>query len=119
MKTNVERMYLESLENAMGQIKFPEAQTQINKFTGRSYRRLNQLILIAKQRELNSKSNEWVSKEQLEELGLKIKEKEFGTQLFSFKLKDKDNSNLKEKVYSYYTVYNLEQLEQINTRKAS
>ena len=68
MKTNVERMYLESLENAMGQFKFPEAQTQINKVTGRSYRRLNQLILIAKQRELNSKSNQWVSKEQLEEL---------------------------------------------------
>ena len=42
MKTNVERMYLESLENAMGQIKFLEAQTQINKVTGRSYRRLNQ-----------------------------------------------------------------------------
>ena len=47
MKTNVERMYLESLENAMGQIKFPETQAQINKVTGRSYRRLNQLILIA------------------------------------------------------------------------
>ena len=86
MKTNVERMYLESLENAMGQIKFPEAQTQINKVTERSYRRLNQLILIAKQRELNSKSNEWFSKEQLEELGLKVKEKEFGTQLFSIEV---------------------------------
>ena len=86
MKTNVERMYLESLENAMGQIKFLEAQTQINKVTGRSYRRLNQLILIAKQRELNSKSNEWFSKEQLEELGLKVKEKEFGTQLFSIEV---------------------------------
>ena len=119
MKTNVERMYLESLEVAMGQIKFPEAQTQINKVTGRSYRRLNQLILIAKQRELNSKSNEWVSKEQLEELGLKVKKDIFGTQLFSYKLKDIENSNLKEKVYSYYTVYNLEQLEQINNKKAS
>ena len=86
MKTNVERMYLESLENAMGQIKFPEAQTQINKVTERNYRRLNQLILIAKQRELNSKSNEWFSKEQLEELGLKVKEKEFGTQLFSIEV---------------------------------
>ena len=86
MKTNVERMYLESLEVAMGQIKFLEAQAQINKVTGRSYRRLNQLILIAKQRELNSKSNEWFSKEQLEELGLKVKEKEFGTQLFSIEV---------------------------------
>ena len=28
MKTNVERMYLESLENAMGQIKFPEIRLQ-------------------------------------------------------------------------------------------
>ena len=27
--------------------------------------------------------------------------------------------SLKEKVYSYYTVYNLEQLEQINNKKAS
>ena len=86
MKTNVERMYLESLENAMGQFKFPQAQTQKNKGTGRRYRRLNQIILIAKQRELNSKSNEWFSKEQLEELGLKVKEKEFGTQLFSIEV---------------------------------
>ena len=99
MKTNVERMYLESLENAMGQIKFPEAQTQINKVTGRSYRRLNQLILIAKQRELNSKSNEWVSKEQLEELGLKVKEKEFGTQLFSFRSEQLAVKNGFEVVY--------------------
>ena len=113
MKTNVERMYIESLEVAMGQIKFLEAQAQINKGTGRSYRRLNQLILIAKQRELNSKSNEWVSKDQLDEQGLKVKKDIFGTQLFSYKLKDIENSNLKEKVYSYYTVYNLEQLERI------
>ena len=119
MKTNVERMYLESLENAMGQIKLPESQAQINKVTGRSYKKLNQLILVAKQRELNSKSNDWVSKEQLQELALRVKEGHFGSQLFSYKLKDIENSNLKEKVYSYYTVYNLEQLEEINTRKAS
>ena len=116
MKTNVERMYLESLENAMGQIKLPESQAQINKVTGRSYKKLNQLILVAKQRELNSKSNEWVSKEQLQELALRVKEGHFGSQLFSYKLKDIENSNLKEKVYSYYTVYNLEQLEQINNK---
>ena len=87
MKTNVERMYLESLENAMGQIKLPESQAQINKVTGRSYKKLNQLILVAKQRELNSKSNEWVSKEQLQELALRVKEGHFGSQLFSYKLK--------------------------------
>lgn len=113
MKTNsVERMYIESLETAMSHIKLPEQQVQVNKLTGRSYKKLNQLILVAKQTELKSKSNEWISKEQLEESGYKIKEGEhFGTQLFSYKLKDSENG--KVKTYSYYTVYNLEQLEEI------
>lgn len=109
MKT-VERVYLESLENAMNHIKLPESQVQVNQVTKREYKKLNQLILVAKQSELKSKSNQWVSKEQLEELGLKVKEGQFGTQLFSFKLKDTED-NKKTKTYSYYTVYNSEQLE--------
>jgi antirestriction protein ArdC len=110
MKTYVERMYIEALEVAMSHIKLSEQKVQINKITERNYRRLNQLILVAKQTELQSKSNEWISKEQLAESGYKIKEGEhFGTQLFSYKLKDSENG--KVKTYSYYTVYNLEQLE--------
>lgn len=119
--TTVERLYIESLESSMSHIKLPESQVQVNKVTGRNYRRLNQLILVAKQAELKSKSNEWVSKEQLEELGLQVKKGQFGTQLFSFKLKDTEQvrinqetgeiTPIKEKVYSYYTVYNMNQLE--------
>jgi antirestriction protein ArdC len=119
--TSVERLYIESLESSMSHIKLPTSQVQVNKATGRNYRRLNQLILVAKQAELKSKSNEWVSKEQLEELGLQVKKGQFGTQLFSFKLKDTEQvrinqetgetTPIKEKVYSYYTVYNFEQLE--------
>lgn len=113
MKT-VERMYVETLENSMNFIKLPVAQAQVNKITGRNYSKLNQLILVARQKELQSKSNKWVSKDQLEEANLTIKEGEFGTQLFSFKLKDTEAG--KVKTYSYYTVYNVSQLEE---KKAS
>ncbi len=109
MKT-VERLYVETLENAMNNIKLPKGQTQVNKVSGREYKKLNQLILVAKKAELKAKSSEWVSKDQLEELGLKVKEGQFGAQLFSFKLKDSED-NKKIKTYSYYIVYNMEQLE--------
>ncbi len=108
-KTTVERMYVESLEIAMSNIKLPKGQAQVNKVTGRNYKKLNQLILVAKQTELKSKSNEWVSKEQLEELNLQPKEGKYGTYLYSYRIKE--NEGKKEKVYSYYIVYNLEQLE--------
>lgn len=128
-KTTVERMYVESLETAMSNIKLPEGQSQINAVTERKYRKLNQLILVAKQSEMKYKSNAWYSKEQLEESNLQVKKGEWGTQLYSFKLKDSEHvrinsetgetTHLKEKVYSYYTVYNSEQLEQKTEEKAS
>lgn len=110
MKTvsSVERMYIESLEATMSQIKLPESQKQVNQKTGREYKKLNQLILVGKQRELNSKSNQWLSKDDLKELNYEVKKDEYGTQLYSYKIKDLDDK--KVKVYSYYTVYNLEQL---------
>lgn len=106
---SVERMYVESLEAAMSAIKLPETMTQVNKATGRNYRRLNNLILASKQIEMKYKSNEWLSKDQLSEAGYQIKKDEWGTQLYSYKLKDTENG--KVKTYSYYMVYNIEQLE--------
>lgn len=107
MKT-VERMYVESLEAAMGSIKLPDSQNQVNVKTGREYKKLNQLILLGKQRELNSKSNQWISKDDLEELGYVVNEGQYGTQLYSYNIKEVEGQ--KVKVYSYYTVFNLEQL---------
>lgn len=110
MKKSIERMYVESLESTMNHIKLPEGQKQINKKTDREYKKLNQLILVGKQRELNSKSNEWLSKDDLTEMKLQPKECQFGTQLYSYKIKEAEGK--KEKVYSYYLVYNIEQLEE-------
>lgn len=107
---NVLELYLESLETAMSSIKLSEQQEQVNHITERKYRKLNQIILVGKQSEMKYKSNRWLSKEQIEEAGLKVKEKEWATQLYTFKLKDVENK--KVKTYSYYTVYNLEQLEE-------
>lgn len=109
--TTVERLYIETLENSMNHIQLPASQVQVNHVSKRNYKKVNQLILVARQAELKSKSNEWLSKDQLEEANLKVKENQYGVQLFSFKLKDVENSDKKVKTYSYYTVYNLEQLE--------
>ena len=108
---NVLEMYLESLETAMSFIKLSDAQEQINSITERKYRKLNQLILVAKQAEMKYQSNKWLSKEQLDEANKQVKKGEWGTQLYSFKLKD-STDNKKVKTYSYYTVYNIEQLEE-------
>lgn len=108
--TTVERLYIETLENAMNNIQLPASQSQVNAVTKRAYKKVNQLILVARQSEIKSNSNEWLTKEQVSEQGLKIKENEYGVQLFSFKLKDTED-NKKVKTYSYYTVYNMNQLE--------
>jgi antirestriction protein ArdC len=117
MKVSIERMYVESLEVAMSQIKLPDSQAQINAITERKYRKLNQVILVAKQAVMKSKSNSWYSKEQLEESNLQVKKGEWGTQLYSYKLKDSTEGKIK--TYSYYTVYNSEQLESKSKEKAS
>lgn len=129
MKTTVERIYLETLEGSIEHIAFPEILNQYNKETGRAYKKLNNLILLAKKSEMDYTSNQWLSATQLKNSDYEVKEGQEPTQLFSFKIKDMDYGHIegttgefipkKEKVYSYYTVYNLDQLQKKSQSKAS
>lgn len=122
MKTTVERMYVESMEAAMSAIKLPANQAQVNGSTGREYTKLNQLLLVSSQASNKFKSNEWFTQDQIKEAGLSVIKDSKGTMLFSSSIKEDANKtytvketgevkNFKIKTYSYYFVFNKEQLE--------
>lgn len=122
MKTTVERMYVEAMESAMSSIKLPANQAQINGASGREYTKLNQLILVSSQASNKFQSNEWFTQEQVKEAGLSVIKDSKGTQLFSSNIKEDENKTytdretgevkkFKIKTYSYYFVFNKDQLE--------
>lgn len=122
MKTTVERLFVESVESAMSAIQLPASQSQVNKASGRSYTKVNQLLLVSSIAANKFKSNEWLSKEQAEELGFSIKKDAQATMLFSSNIKEDANNTysdketgevkpFKVKTYRYYHVFNLDQLE--------
>ncbi|KAB7889576.1 ArdC-like ssDNA-binding domain-containing protein [Poseidonibacter ostreae] len=121
--TTVEKLFVETVESAMSAIKFPKTKSQINGSTGRSYTKVNQLLLISSQTINKYESNEWLSKEQAESLNLSIMKDTKGTMLFSTNIKEDANNTyvdkesgevkpFKVKTYNYYYVFNLDQLEQ-------
>lgn len=122
MKTTVERMYVESMEAAMLGINVSKAQEQVNGSTGRHYTKVNQLLLVSSRKENKFKSNEWFTQEQIKEAGLSIIKDSKGTMLFSSSIKEDENKTytdkntgeikkFKIKSYSYYYVFNKDQLE--------
>lgn len=122
MKTTVERMYVESMEAAMLGINVSKAQEQVNGSTGRHYTKVNQLLLVSGRKENKFKSNEWFTQEQIKEAGLSIIKDSKGTMLFSSSIKEDENKTytdkntgeikkFKIKSYSYYYVFNKDQLE--------
>jgi antirestriction protein ArdC len=117
---SVEQLYVLSIEEAMASIKFSADKAQINGSTNREYSKVNQLILVGSQTAGKFTSNKWFSVEQIKEAGLSIKKDEKGTMLFNSSIKEDESrtyvkegetKNFKIKKYSYYYVFNENQLE--------
>lgn len=117
---SVEQLYVLSIEEAMLSIKFSADKAQVNGSTNREYTKVNQLILVGAQTANKFTSNKWFSMEQIKEAGLSIKKDEKGTMLFNSSIKedetrtyekDGETKNFKIKKYSYYYVFNENQLE--------
>lgn len=117
----VESLYVSSVEEAIQHITFSAEREQVNAISGRAYTKVNQLLLIASQSANKFSSNKWYSKEQLKDTGIIIKNLQKGVQLFTSKIIDDETrtytdtitgevKNYKIKKYSYYTVFNEEQL---------
>lgn len=81
---------------------------QVNGVSGREYQGFNRinLYLVAKEK---SFSNTWYLFDQAKEKGLFVKKGEHGTPVFNHKLVDREEGR-KEKVLSYYLVFNADQL---------
>lgn len=116
----VEQLYVLSIEEAMLSIKFSADKAQVNGSTNREYSKVNQLLLVASQTASKFQSNKWYSAEQIKEAGLSIKKDEKGTMLFNSSIKEDESrtyvkegetKNFKIKKYSYYYVFNENQLE--------
>ena len=108
-KTVVE-MYQEAVEKVVDSKK---SATQISA-SGNEFQGLNKAILNEAKAELSFKSNKWFNKKQIEEANLVPKsEDDYGVILFSSKLKDIPNSNKKEKIITYYRVFNEDSLEEL------
>ena len=117
---SVESLYVSSIEEAMNSIKFSADKDQINAVSARAYSKVNQLLLVASQTAGKFNSNKWYSAEQIKEAGLSIKKDEKGTMLFNSSIKEDESrtyvkegetKNFKIKKYSYYYVFNENQLE--------
>lgn len=107
-KKTVLEMYTEAVEKAVASKK---SATQVsasgNEFTG-----LNKVILNEARAELGLKSNKWFTAKQIEASGLVQKsEDDYGVILFSTKLKDVEGSTKKERVLTFYRVFNEDSLE--------
>lgn len=116
---SVESLYVLNIEEAMNSIKFSADKAQINAVSERAYSKVNQLLLVASQTANKFQSNKWYSMEQIKETGLSIKKDEKGTMLFNSSIKEDESrtyvkegetKNYKIKKYSYYIVFNEEQL---------
>lgn len=117
---SVEQLYVSSIEEAMNSIKFSADKAQVNGSTNREYSKVNQLLLVASQTANKFQSNKWYSMEQIKEAELSIKKDEKGTMLFNSSIKEDESrtyvkegetKNFKIKKYSYYYVFNENQLE--------
>ena len=108
-KTVVE-MYQEAVEKVVDSKK---SAAQVSA-SGNEFKGLNKAILNEAKAELGFKSNKWFNKKQMDEANLVPKsEDDYGVILFSSKLRDIQNSNKKEKIITYYRVFNEDSLEEL------
>lgn len=107
-KKTVVEMYQEAVEKVVDSKK---SAAQISA-SGNEFQGLNKAILNEAKAELGFRSNKWFTKKQMEEANLVPKsEDDYGVILFSSKLKDIEGSNKKEKIITYYRVFNEDSLE--------
>ena len=85
---------------------------QINGASKREYQGFNRINLYLVKKERGFESNEWLTHDQAQKEGLKVKEGEHGTPVFNHKLIEQDGA--KKKVLRYYLVFNRDQLEAAN-----
>ncbi len=103
-------LYLEAVEKTVDSKK---SAAQISA-SGNQFQGLNKAILNEAKAELGFKSNKWFTKKAMEDQNLIPKsEDDYGVILFSSKLKDIEGSNKKEKIITYYRVFNEDSLEVI------
>lgn len=107
-RKSVIEMYQEAVERTVDSKK---SATQISA-SGNEFQGLNKAILNEAKAELGFKSNKWYTKKVMDEANLIPKsEDDYGVILFSSKLKDIEGSNKKEKIITYYRVFNEDSLE--------
>ena len=109
-RKTVTEMYMEAVEKVVDSKK---SATQVSA-SGNEFQGLNKTILNEAKAELGFKSNKWFNKKQMDEANLVPKsEDNYGVILFSSKLRDIPNSNKKEKIITYYRVFNEDSLEEL------
>ena len=109
-RKTVTEMYTEAVEKVVDSKK---SATQISA-SGNEFSGLNKAILNEAKAELGFKSNKWFTKKAMDSASLiPASEDDYGVILFSSKLKDIEGSNKKEKIITYYRVFNQDSLEQI------
>ena len=107
-RKSVIEMYTEAVEKSVDSKK---SAVQLSA-SGNEFKGLNKAILNEAKAELGFKSNKWFNKKQMDEANLIPKsEDDYGVILFSTKLKDIEGSNKKEKIITYYRVFNEDFLE--------
>ncbi|MCD4667854.1 MAG: hypothetical protein K8R44_04610 [Sulfurimonas sp.] len=107
-KKSVLEMYTEAVENT---IDTKLSATQVSA-SGLEYKGLNKAILGEAKKSLGFNSNKWFTAKAMTEANLvQISEDDYGVILFSSKLKDIEGSNKKEKIITYYRVFNEDSLE--------
>ena len=109
-KKTVIEMYTEAVERTVDSKK---SAVQISA-SGNEFSGLNKAILNEAKAELGFKSNKWFTKKAMEDASLFPKsDEDYGVVLFSTKLKEVEGSNKKEKIITYYRVFNEDSLEVI------
>lgn len=107
-KKTVIEMYTEAVENTIDSKK---SAVQLSA-SGNEFQGLNKAIL--NNAKADFKSNVWFTAKAMTEAGLvPTSEDDYGVILFSLKLKDIEGSNKKEKIITYYRVFNQDSLEEI------
>ena len=80
--------------------------------SGLEYKGLNKAILGEAKKELGLQSNRWFTKKAMQDNNMvPINEDDYGVILFSSKLKEIAGSDKKEKILTYYRVFNEDSLE--------
>ena len=109
-KKSVIELYQEAVEKTIDtKLSAPQVSA-----SGLEYKGLNKAILGEAKKELDLQSNKWFSKKAMQDNNLiQISEDDYGVILFSNKLKDIEGSSKKEKIITYYRVFNEDSLELI------